>query len=363
MTNLRTALALTSLALPALACSPAPATCDPALADCATSQAGMTFVATSMSGAGPNTTTNGAGASATGTSPQGGANGGGPLAPMAGASTNGGTGGVPSSGGAGATAGGAGAGGMLAAAGSAAAGMASVAGMGGMGTAGNSAAGASTGGEPNVGGAGSGEFAPCPASEPCKILPLGDSITDGFGVPGGYRIELFRMALGAGKDITFTGNEENGPTMVDGQSFPRKHEGHSGWTIEQVDGLVPQPAFDEVPHIVLLHIGTNDMYQTPSGAPDRLGTLIDQIIDTAPDALLVVSTIIPFPGSSAQVATYNEAVPDVVQQRMDEGAHIVFVDQFEGFPTGELDDGVHPNEQGYARMAGVWWDAIVDYLP
>ena len=33
------------------------------------------------------------------------------------------------------------------------------------------------------------------------------------------------------------------------------------------------------------------------------------------------------------------------------------------FPTSELGDGVHPNQAGYARMAGVWYEAIEPYLP
>ncbi len=208
-------------------------------------------------------------------------------------------------------------------------------------------------------------FQPCPTTEACKILPLGDSITDGLGVPGGgsYRIELFRLALADGKDITYVGNSQNGPADVDGQPFPKAHEGHSGWTIEQIDGIVPDPALEDGPHIVLLHIGTNDMYQTPAGAADRLETLLDQIIETLPDSLLVVSTIIPFPGAPGEVASYNSGVVTVVQARIDAGEHILLVDQFEGFPEGELADGVHPNEAGYARMAAKWYEAIVEYLP
>ncbi len=208
-------------------------------------------------------------------------------------------------------------------------------------------------------------FQPCPTTEACKILPLGDSITDGLGVPGGgsYRIELFRLALADGKDITYVGNSQNGPDEVDGQPFPKAHEGHSGWTIEQIDGIVPDPALEDGPHIVLLHIGTNDMYQTPAGAAGRLDTLLDQIIEALPDSLLVVSTIIPFPGSAGEVASYNSDVEVVVQARIDEGEHILLVDQFEGFPEGELADGVHPNEAGYARMAAKWYEAIVSYLP
>lgn len=220
----------------------------------------------------------------------------------------------------------------------------------------------SEGGE---GGGGDTGFAPCPTDGPCVILPLGDSITDGLGVPGGgsYRIELFSLAMADGKDITYVGGSMNGPSMVDGMPFPQAHEGHSGWTIQQIDDIVPDPALGDSPNIVLLHIGTNDMYQTPDGAPDRLGSLIDQILETLPDSLLVVSNIIPFPGGSGPTGTYNAAVPGVVEERASAGKHILFVDQFEGFPESELSDGVHPNEAGYARMAGKWYTAIKDYLP
>jgi GDSL-like Lipase/Acylhydrolase family len=211
----------------------------------------------------------------------------------------------------------------------------------------------------STGGAG---FDPCPASGPCKILPLGDSITDGIGFSGGYRVQLFRLATMNMKQITYVGSKMNGPQMVDGMPFPRRHEGTSGITIGGLDGRIPMPGLNEIPHIVLLHIGTNDMYMTPSGAPDRLGTLIDGIVMAAPDALIVVSKIIPLSLGGSAVTTYNNAIPAVVQKRIDAGKHIVLIDMFTGFPTSELGDGVHPNQAGYSRMAGKWYEAISKYL-
>lgn len=247
-----------------------------------------------------------------------------------------------------------------------------LAGMAGAGGGGSPSGGSATGGASgggaggasggSAGSGGGGSFAPCPASGVCKILPLGDSITDGLTVAGGYRIHLFELASEGGKNITFVGGSMNGPNMVAGKSFPRAHEGHSGWTISQIDGIVPTPALGVNPHIVLLHIGTNDMYQGASGAEQRLGALIDQIIQTLPDALLVVSTIIPFPGSASNVTTYNTAVPGVVDARAKQGKHVLFVDQFQGFPTSELADGVHPNAAGYARMAEAWYASISKFL-
>lgn len=230
-------------------------------------------------------------------------------------------------------------------------------GMGGQGTGGTS-----SGGTAGSGGSASG-FEPCPASGVCKIMPLGDSITDGTGFAGGYRVELFAKAVADKKSITFVGSLSNGPNTVSGVSFPKAHEGHFGWTISQVDDLIPSPALDPAPHIVLLHLGTNDINQNMlSGAADRLGSLIDQIIGKLPSALIVVAKIIPEPSKANDINTFNNAIPQVVQARANAGKHVILVDQFTGFPSTELGDGVHPNQAGYARMAGVWYTAVKGYL-
>jgi lysophospholipase L1-like esterase len=197
----------------------------------------------------------------------------------------------------------------------------------------------------------------------CKILPLGDSITYGIGFDGGYRVELFKSANSAGKKITFTGSLANGPSMVDGALFPRNNEGHSGWKIDQLVPLIPMPALATPPHIVLLMIGTNDIAQNDdlANAPKRLGALLDKLAMNAPDALIVLATLIPL-NSSKAVETYNAALPELVNKRAAAGMHIQLIDQFKGFPTSELGDGVHPNQQGYKRMAGVWYAAISGLL-
>jgi hypothetical protein len=320
--------------------------------------------------------TGGAGAGSGGGS-MGGKGGSATLSGGSGGNGGSGAGGAPLGGSSGAGTGGAAAG-MAGTAGAGTGGAAAgMAGTGGAGTGGSGsgaggtagqgggAAGAGAAGKGGSGGNGSGgasAFAPCPTTGACKILPLGDSITDGIGYAGGYRVELFSLALADGHDVTFVGGSANGPQMVDGQPFPRSHEGHSGWTVSQIDGIVPSPALNPDPHIILLHIGTNDMYQMPSGATDRLETLIDAILMELPDSLLVVSNIIPLPQSAGAVTTYNAPIPGMVMERANAGKHILFVNQFDDFPTSELGDGVHPNQAGYERMARKWYAAISDYL-
>ena len=138
-----------------------------------------------------------------------------------------------------------------------------------------------------------------------------------------------------------------------------------GWKIAQLMPLIPSPALQDPPHIVLLMIGTNDIAQNDNlaNAPERLGELIDALIEEAPEALIVVAKITPLSFGGSGVGAYNDAIPAVVEERAADGKHVVLVDQFEGFPTSELGDGVHPNQKGYERMAGVWYEAIEDSLP
>jgi lysophospholipase L1-like esterase len=231
------------------------------------------------------------------------------------------------------------------------------------------AGGAPAGNGGTSGGAGSGAYRPCPTNgDPCKILPLGDSITWGLQYDGAYRVELFSKAVGDGKKITFTGSQSNGPAMVAGQVFPKNNEGHSGWTISQVASVVPSPALSTPPHIVLLHVGTNDAYMGSgqSTMGDRLGSLIDKVAGAVPDALIVVAKIVPMSNASwnAIIKTYNDGIPAVVQKRVDMGKHVTVIDLNTGFmPSMLSSDGVHPNKSGYDFMGDKWYAAISAVLP
>lgn len=210
----------------------------------------------------------------------------------------------------------------------------------------------------------------CPATGPCRILPLGDSITDGIGGSGGaYRTELFRQAVLNNKNITFVGSLANGPSTVEGRSFPRNHEGHSGWSINQIAGIVPSPALNGDPHIILLMIGTNDSWveennNGPQAMAQRLGALIDKIVDHQPDALLAVAIITPRNDYAKQWAdSYVAVIPGVVQEKINQGFKVILVDQYNSFPSNGLaGDDLHPNDTGYRFIGQTWYQAIAEYL-
>jgi lysophospholipase L1-like esterase len=186
-------------------------------------------------------------------------------------------------------------------------------------------------------------------------MPLGDSITDGLTVPGGYRIDLWQKLVAGGYTVDFVGSLANGPANLGDHD----HEGHSGWTIAQIDADIAGWLRTYTPRTILLHIGTNDMYGgDPAGAPARLATLIDHITAQSPTTELFVATIIPLSFSDATVRAFNAQIPGIVQSRAAAGKHVHLVEMYSALTTADLADGVHPNAGGYSKMATVWYSAL-----
>jgi lysophospholipase L1-like esterase len=191
-----------------------------------------------------------------------------------------------------------------------------------------------------------------------RVMPLGDSITEGTQTPGGYRIGLWQRLAGGGYTTDFVGSQFNGP----GSLGDHDHEGHPGWRIDQIDANVVNWLNTYQPQTVLLHIGTNDILQNynVSTAPDRLSALIDRITTTAPNAEVFVAQITPlgWPEGDAAVNSFNAAIPGIVQSQVNAGKHVHMVDMHSALTTADLDDGVHPTAAGYDKMATVWYNAL-----
>src|SRR4051812_2585678 len=153
------------------------------------------------------------------------------------------------------------------------------------------------------------------------------------------------------------------------------HEGHAGWTIDPgyntsgnyggISSLVPSPALNAGPHIILLHIGTNDLFaRDTANMSTRLEALLDKIAQNAPSALIVLAQITPTGSTNAALTTYNSRIPGIVQSHAAKGQHIIAVDMSQLPVPDDLTDGsVHPNDRGYAYMANIWYAAIKDLLP
>jgi lysophospholipase L1-like esterase len=191
-----------------------------------------------------------------------------------------------------------------------------------------------------------------------RVMPLGDSITEGTQVPGGYRIGLWQRLTGGNYRVDFVGSQFNGPSSLGDHD----HEGHPGWRIDQIDANIVTWLRNTAPRTVLLHIGTNDVLQNHdvANAPARLSALVDRITSTAPNADVFVATIIPMANQGQEAAgrAYNATIPGMVQSKKNAGKRVHLVDMHAALTTADLIDGVHPTATGYDKMAATWYTAL-----
>lgn len=193
---------------------------------------------------------------------------------------------------------------------------------------------------------------------PVTVMPLGDSITEGVWVPGGYRSDLWQLMVADGYAPHFVGSRSGGPAQLGDHA----HEGHSGWRIDQLSDQVRGRLLRYRPQVVLLHIGTNDILQNYrlATAPERLGALIDHIMTALPEVRLYVATIVPFadPVREARATEYNAAISEVVAKKAAAYHGVQLVDLHSALTAADLSDGIHPSNGGFSKMAARWFGAL-----
>ncbi|MEA5598545.1 GDSL-type esterase/lipase family protein [Rivularia sp. UHCC 0363] len=200
------------------------------------------------------------------------------------------------------------------------------------------------------------------STQPLKIMPLGDSNTEGYGDwdLGAYRDDLWRSLVNSNLNVDFVGPHATGP-----EGFDRDNAGFSGWRIRDIDSAVDGWLNDTQPDIVLLTIGTNDIlrFDDVSTAPSRLNDLIDKITYQLPNTQLLVSSIPPISRTEEQqqqVITFNSHIPGIVDSKAAQGQNVTFVDLFGGLTFNDLQDGVHATVEGYKKVADIWYSAIAN---
>jgi lysophospholipase L1-like esterase len=191
---------------------------------------------------------------------------------------------------------------------------------------------------------------PAASTTALRLMPLGDSITWGVGssTGNGYRGPLRNEVTADGHPTDFVGTLRGG-TMSDPDN-----EGHSGYRIDQIAALADASLARYRPNVVTLEIGTNDLngdYQV-STATARLKSLVDQITADAPDATVLVASLIvsTSAGEEQHRAAFNQAVPGIVESEQAAGKHVGYVDM-SALTSADLSDSLHPNDGGYQKMA------------
>jgi lysophospholipase L1-like esterase len=218
-----------------------------------------------------------------------------------------------------------------------------------------------------------------PAVGATRIMPLGDSITRGWygsAYYWGYRKPLYDSLTNAGYEFDFVGSRTDGV-------FPDpNHEGHDGWRTDEIlNGRSSDPNAGKLqywlpvhqPDVVLLHIGTNDItqgYHDANKVNDILNVIDDYEVNynrhvTVVLALMINRRIDSPSTKRLQTTQFNADVNIIASNRIANGDDIIIVDMESAlnYDIGvDMADEVHPNDNGYAKMAAVWYNALADYV-
>ncbi len=234
-----------------------------------------------------------------------------------------------------------------------------------------------------------------------RIMPLGDSITAGYGgAIGGYRAELGNRLHTAGYTFTYVGSQGTyNPTGA----TDLNHQGHSGWTTPQITAIVNGSfsanltSADRIittsnPDVVLLMIGTNDMIGTAGPTLNAdYDTLISAIFAQKPTVRVIVLPMIysqnfspvqadniTYGGRNIQFINGVNIVTDRVRPSLvasvtafqQAGRRITFFDGMNAVvtptncgDTAVLYDGIHPTSATYQGMGAAVVRAIQDVTP
>jgi mannan endo-1,4-beta-mannosidase len=210
--------------------------------------------------------------------------------------------------------------------------------------------------------------APAGAAAPARIMALGDSIT---GSPGCWRALLWRHLQETGfTDVDFVGSL---PSQGCGFAHDGENEGHGGILATNIvrDNRLPGWLSTARPDVVLMHLGTNDVWNNipASTILNAYTTMLGQMRASNPAIKLIVAQIIPMNPSNCsacgqRVVELNNAIPGWARANSTAASPITVVDQWTGFSTAaDTTDGVHPNSTtGIQKIEGRWYPAVVSAL-
>ncbi|MGI5247350.1 cellulose binding domain-containing protein [Dactylosporangium sp. CA-139066] len=209
------------------------------------------------------------------------------------------------------------------------------------------------------------------ATAPVRIMPLGDSITAG---PGCWRAKLWHRLQTTGyTNIDFVGGVSDGGGCNPGYSYDFDHEGHGGYSATGIadNNQLPPWLAAARPDIVLMHLGTNDMWGGYIPLSTKLAAftkLVGQMRANNPAVKIVVAQIIPMAQSAcatcpADVVALNNALPAWAAGLTTAQSPITLADLWTGFDAvADTVDGVHPNDGGFQKMSDRWYPALTQAL-
>lgn len=219
------------------------------------------------------------------------------------------------------------------------------------------------------------------SNPPVRILLLGDSITQADYAHLSYRYWLWMKLIDTGVDFDFVGSMKSnlsGDPVWPGymkHSFDRDHEGHWGWRTDQIlngaegmeNGKLSEWLLDYTPDIVLIHLGSNDIFEGRrySDIFSDLKQIVETLRADNPNVIILVAKLIPtgYPVANRLIEDFNSGIDPLAAEISTPTSPVIVVDQFKDFnPAKNLFDNIHPNKRGEKKMAETWFNALMKVL-
>jgi len=203
-----------------------------------------------------------------------------------------------------------------------------------------------------------------------KIMPLGDSITYDNSIADltdprpisrrtAYRSHLWYMLRDAGYGADFVGSRSAGWAVT--PPFDPDNEGHPGWHSDDIAEKTYDYMTHSTPDIVLLHIGTNDKQTSIAGIRTILREIDTYEEVSGQSVRVIVALIIDKQEKNNIIRIFNKKLQVLLTSRLLDGDNIAIVDMYKGagLITADYADNLHPNTNGYKKMAKVWFNALI----
>lgn len=202
------------------------------------------------------------------------------------------------------------------------------------------------------------------------ILPLGDSRVAGDRpLHESYRYDLWKNLIENSWDFNFVGPQidmSEYPVYSE-EIFDKEHAGVGGYTTKDILTTLESTLSDvEVPNIVLLGIGGNDLVINNSynEAVQNINGIIDILQNHNPEVTIFIEQIAP--GNSSTFSEegldlftgFKNAINTISEERSTEDSNLISVDMAEGWGDILLIDEVHYNQYGAKVIADRYFDAI-----
>jgi len=203
-----------------------------------------------------------------------------------------------------------------------------------------------------------------------KIMPFGDSITYDntyadlenprpTSMRSAYRNYLWYKLQDAGYDVDFVGSRQAGSSVT--PSFDVDNDGYPGLASYELADKAYSLISKSKPDIILLHAGSNDWDDSPSGIEDILDDVDRYEYENDTSVTVVLALIINRKEYESWIRYFNANVKRMAQRRIDNGDKIVIVDMENGAGlnySSDMRDPAHPTDTGYNKMATVWFNAL-----